>query len=54
MTAPTTRECLNCGNPRGCGGSRGLCQGCYDAARRAGTLDRWQTNAERRAAEQAS
>lgn len=44
---PTARPCLKCGEPRGCGGARRLCQGCYDEARNGGTLSDWPTKRER-------
>lgn len=51
MELPTARPCLKCGEPRGCGGARGLCQDCYDEARQSRTLNLWPTVAERRARE---
>ncbi len=30
MIAAIRPGCLNCGNPRTCGGARGLCQVCYE------------------------
>lgn len=45
---PTARPCLKCRESRGCGGARGLCQGCYDEARNGGTLSDWPTNRERK------